>query len=797
MRKNLRGVFFNSLRLMLVIFLTASAFSVALPLVHTTYSDFSSGISSNIDVITPDPDGTDDGALKLSEYETIFVLQVYPDGFCESCIYNLVYEYERDGTPDLNFQFCTMTMSSFNAITSVDGIIRVRDSRTGVERNVTLGSFHILYFGVGNGFGGRGINNDLNTTSKGVVEAFARRGKGLVLTHDTLAKRRNIDSTFPFCCIDTRNFEHANFNDLTSVSGLAAEWVGCCIESTMYSHVVLEPSSDAGAIVLNVPFNLPSEFDVTLCHPFGEVNTLGDVWYQSSDGHVYMQTYHEPTYNSYSAYFSSGHTSLSGETTFRPLEWEAKAMINSMYYAYNGGEGVGVYTSEAISLPSVGGLDSIVWVETLPEFATLRVQVSISTDGISYGDWYEVTNRAPITGVSFRSLKYRVLMNKGRDLPVLHRITIWANVPAPLATLIYPLYWSSCSCAKIAWLISSDYPVSLSTARAEIGGRSFGSSAFTLRGDTLIFEPPGICFENGDSVRGSLTYLENSLGFWLPNPVPFNYVVDIEPPVFTMPSPLPSSVISDPSFDISLFINDLISGVTYGSIFVTVDGDTIRRGLLWDSPTGRLTVNAETAGIHRGEDVRICVGASDRATVCGANDSVFCWDIYVDTLGPLITMLEPLGYTSCDSLYASFLIDDRSGVDPSSFVIIVNGTTYRWSSFMTWDGSVLGFRPPIHIGAGDCLIINIYSASDSLGNTTSTSLFSVVRDGMPPSVTGLFPLPGITIGDSLTMIYIDLTDDRLGNDPSSVYFTIGDTLTVPAVFSGARFSIEARWSDIF
>jgi hypothetical protein len=197
MRKNLRGVFFNSLRLMLVIFLTASAFSVALPLVHTTYSDFSSGISSNIDVITPDPDGTDDGALKLSEYETIFVLQVYPDGFCESCIYNLVYEYERDGTPDLNFQFCTMTMSSFNAITSVDGIIRVRDSRTGVERNVTLGSFHILYFGVGNGFGGRGINNDLNTTSKGVVEAFARRGKGLVLTHDTLAKRRNIDSTFP------------------------------------------------------------------------------------------------------------------------------------------------------------------------------------------------------------------------------------------------------------------------------------------------------------------------------------------------------------------------------------------------------------------------------------------------------------------------------------------------------------------------------------------------------------------------------------------------------------------------
>lgn len=120
-----------AISLVVVVLFAASALSVTVPLTETFYTDFLGGTAVNVDIITPDPDGLDDGALVLSANHSIYVLQVFPDGHCSDCISEAVYTYQHDGTPPLNFKFYLIPISQFNSIGSLDDSIRVWDSRTG------------------------------------------------------------------------------------------------------------------------------------------------------------------------------------------------------------------------------------------------------------------------------------------------------------------------------------------------------------------------------------------------------------------------------------------------------------------------------------------------------------------------------------------------------------------------------------------------------------------------------------------------------------------------------------------
>ncbi|MFP4458009.1 MAG: gliding motility-associated C-terminal domain-containing protein [Candidatus Zixiibacteriota bacterium] len=779
---------------------TISIIAYPIEFYETTVFDFSTGDAENIDVISPDPDGLpdpDNGALIFTENDTIYVLQIYPEDHCVECLSDPINEYSDDGTPRLTFGIYLIEFDDFNSISSASDELTVENAYTGGTVTLPVSFFHIIFFGIANGYGGS--SNDISEEARNAVEEFARLGKGVVFTHDVIAKRWGRDhyDLWPWemlCCSVSDNFEHPNFNNMTELTGLRAEWVDCCVPDETWTHVQRAPGADGDAIVMNVPFVLPEEFDVTECHDFGEVHDRGDLWYVNDAGIPYMHTYNDPEHNSFFSFFSTGHESeeLRGSPeTFRPIEWEAKAMINSMYYAYNGGVGVGDYKSDVKSLPGIGTLERITWSETVPELASLSVQARISLDDVDWTDWFDVEEGEDLD-MEFRYFQYRVLMDRGVGRPIFHWILIEADVPAPEVTLLYPTEITSCECARVAWLVEMPDSIDIEpgTMDAMIEGHGFDYTSFRVSGDTLFFEPEGEegCFEHGDTVTGVLTNVRNTAGFSIYDPDTFEIIFDLLPPEITDLSPNPDTLIADPSFDIHANIADDLSGIDATGFLITVNGILIEDGILFEPVTGALSIDGDEAGIYTGDSVEVCITAIDNAAYCDRNSNARCWSFFVDTLPPEVELIEPTIYTSCPELSMIFEISDLMGVDETSITITVEGSEYDYPDYMTFEDGNLEFEPPISMDDGDEITVYV-SVSDNVANTLESEAFSVTRDFAPPYLVDEYPEAGYVIGDSITDIYFNLDDELSGFDTSTVSIMI-DGVSYDPIWDGTRFYLS-------
>lgn len=396
---------------------------------ESTKSDFSQGTMNNIELLSPDPDGLDDGALRLRVDASIKVLQIYPDGHNTTVVKDAVYKYMASGTPPVNFYIDILPKSKFNTAKTVDDIFVVTNPQDGSTATRAISYYDVLYFGVADWNGAPDSAGDLTTSATEVVRSFAKLGKGIIFTHDT------IENHPPTGCSGSCYGAHPNYNSLTDVSGLQAPCFQKCYQT--FTNVKLI-STDTSNPVLTTPFLLPTSFNVKLTHWLGQQVVSGDIWYAGNVTEpnlygLYMHTYYNPDYNSYSGFFSYGHTESA------PEEFEAKAMINTMYHSYQGGAGNGYYISKTYFTECSNiQWGTSEWRAETPGKSSLKVYARTSLDGIQWSEWYPLANGAPMDIEQGQFFEYKVTMatDTSRNLPILHSITF--NFSCPLSCVKKP-----------------------------------------------------------------------------------------------------------------------------------------------------------------------------------------------------------------------------------------------------------------------------------------------------------------------------------------------------------------------
>ncbi|MBN1754767.1 gliding motility-associated C-terminal domain-containing protein [bacterium] len=748
------------------------------------YSDFYEGTRRNVQIISPDPLGYGNAALRLAANDTIYVLQVYPDGHCQDCIAQSVYLYEGTGSPVLNFKIHIVPISYFNNINSVYDSITVSDPLSAVSSRTTLEHYDIVYFGIANGYGG--VDNDLSSLGASTLRQFAQLGRGVVLTHDTIARR---EGPFGARWPDWLTFVHDNFNELTDITGLRGEWVSSAAPYDIYNEVFLEGSAPSDHSVLHRPFDLPASFDVTDCHPFGEDYVAGQIWYRGPDGQIYMHTYNNTDQNSFAGYFSTGHAEEYSGSGFRPLEWEAKAMINTMYYAYFGGRGTGVFFSQVTDMVCEVQMDTVLWTGQVPGASSMLVELRTSYDLISWTPWIPLTNGEPVPSDANhgRYFQYAVVMNRGGtgELPVFSSVTFNFFSDSPLLTLLEPTHYtvSACTCQSISFHVSSESDILLETIQMELNGELFGPDYFTYFHDEslLVFNSEGsVCFEDGEFVYGQVVNLQNTTGCPFRDTVSFYFILDLSPPVVFGINPPPDTVVTTAIPNISMFIRDSLSPVDPSSIELQVNGSVFRLPspfLIWSED--ELILLTGDTGLELGDTVEVCLNTvADIPDYCGPNyiDPV-CWVFFVDTAGPLVELLNPpdSGYISCGTLQVEIAIYDVYGVDTSSIILSAGGHTYNYPSSMSYRGTILYFNPPLTYEDGEEAIIYFDYVEDLLGNHSGPFAWRIIFDLTSPDAFSEYPPGGAIIGDAEPVISIHVVDYLSGVDPACFNYNINGT----------------------
>jgi hypothetical protein len=381
---------------------------------ESTKEDFEQGTLSNVQILSPDPTGSDNGALKLVANPTIKALQVYPDGHSTTVIRDAVYAYQGGGIPAIQFQIDLLPLSQFKTAQSIDTLFTVKDAKSGQTYSRTVSYYDVLIFGVADWYGAPDEGGDLAPASAEVVRQFAKEGKGIVFTHDTMETHPSSSSCYG---------SHPDFCALTDVSGIKCK----CYPNNFQAFTgVTLISSDTSNPVLNIPFILPTSFPVQYTHWLGQEVVNGTIWYAGAGVSspelygLYMHTYYNPAFNSYSAFFSYGHT----ETV--PAEFEAKAMINSMYYSYQGGAGNGYYVSKKYFAECTNVIwETPNWEIETPGNSMIKVQARTSVDGVSWNEWVDVQKNTKMNLPAGQFFQFKVIMtsDSAKNLPILHNIS--------------------------------------------------------------------------------------------------------------------------------------------------------------------------------------------------------------------------------------------------------------------------------------------------------------------------------------------------------------------------------------
>ncbi len=301
--------------------------------------------------------------------------------------------------------------------------------------------------------------------------------------------------------------------------------------------------------------------------------------------------------------------------------------------------------------------------------------------------------------------------------------------------------------------------------------------------------------EDGDSVRACLATLSDSLGNDIDSAVCVDFVLDLSPPVFWGEVPAPGETVRTNTPTISVFVADSTSGVDSLSIAISA-GDTtftISDECL-SFAESLITLDPALCGVSwsGGSTIDVCVYASDLADTafCGPNADSACWSFVVAGDAPTVTPIAPTdsSVTSCLPETVVVLLSDPDGVDPSSVVASVNGSTFTLSSAELWlSGDTLYFTPSEPFGDGELVRFCVESASDMLGNAIAApECFSFFADYSPPLMVLANPAEGSMVRDDQQDITVEITDIPGGVDTSSVIFVVaGDTIPHSALAWGA------------
>ncbi len=350
----------------------------------------------------------------------------------------------------------------------------------------------------------------------------------------------------------------------------------------------------------------------------------------------------------------------------------------------------------------------------------------------------------------------------------------------------------------------NDGPVHIATIDSPFVEWTSGATASAP--DQIIICVPESLSE-GDEIRVSIDSLADIFGVRSITGRAGTYWVDWTPPVIGDVNPAPGEEISTAQPLIWAVVADSIAGVNQSNTCFIANGtDTFCTDgtIVYWSPTGDTVYFATVlAGefFHGGDTVEICLTTEDNATMCGANDTTFCWNFTISAGGPTIHPIQPQENTivTCDTIHQIiFVATDSNGVNFNTLHITIDapgGTHYDLSYPSSPAITVSGDTVTVSLDFADegTVWVSI-EVQDNLGNAISGGSYTYwfAIDHTPPEIIGYTPLCDSLSMDIPETLWV-LVEDPFGlPDPNrfciGIIDTTGDTVRVCGSSTGGIYS---------
>jgi|GEM_PF-2425022 len=266
------------------------------------------------------------------------------------------------------------------------------------------------------------------------------------------------------------------------------------------------------------------------------------------------------------------------------------------------------------------------------------------------------------------------------------------------------------------------------------------------------------------------------------HPVATRYltVVDTVAPVIADLTPANGTLGANATPALGATLTDNFSGVDTAAIELAIDGAPYVAS--FDTATGRMLsvpLFPLADGWHQ-----LTLSIKDKA---GNPATAPEWKIGIDTTAPTIADFAPVnGSLLADSAPAirAVLGDNFSGVDPSSVILILDGSVLS-STFA--DGVVTATpASPLADGWHELAL----TVKDKVGNQAASPVWKFAVDTKGPDYAGLTPANSTVSNNASPTLAATVSDSFSGVDPASIVITL-DGITLAASFDVATGHISA------
>jgi len=345
---------------------------------------------------------------------------------------------------------------------------------------------------------------------------------------------------------------------------------------------------------------------------------------------------------------------------------------------------------------------------------------------------------------------------------------------------------TACDLVSIQIRLTDDRGVQPDSIELTVDGTAYrlADPELSYLGDSLVVFVPPAPYTEG-TINVSLRAFDISGNSLESGPLSYSFQVDLSPPVLSGETPAPGGVISTTTPIIEFDLTDVPAGVDEASIILDVAGEVIRTtdtGASWAGGHFAFDTDAGGVELNDGDSVICCVSASDDPDSCGPNAmDPECWVFHINIDGPSAGIISPRDgrISSCDDQQISLWVTDGNGVDESTILLTVNGTTYVTAGpELDYDGdSVLTFTPLTPWAHNDTVRVQLSAADDIHGlPLDSPLLWEFIIDLEPPVVESFEPPSGTGFNVSDTLIEIVISDFPAGVNRSSLSMRIGGVI---------------------
>ncbi len=249
------------------------------------------------------------------------------------------------------------------------------------------------------------------------------------------------------------------------------------------------------------------------------------------------------------------------------------------------------------------------------------------------------------------------------------------------------------------------------------------------------------------------------------------FTIDSNAPQALNPIPSNGIFINYQRPTIAINLLDALNTINQSSIVLCLNGTPVS-GILWTAPTLYWTLNSD---YNHGDTIRMELECKDAV---GNAMAPFSWYFTFDFNAPIASNIQPLNNSYIPDSTPTIritLTDDQSGINSSSLVMKINGTTVT----PTWDGNIANYT--VTPGYTISTLVKIEVTVKDMAGSATTMLWHFMVDLDPPLVFNEIPLNLSGTADTTPTINVTITDLHSGINSSSIVLTVNGSQVIPVL----------------